>query len=32
MAMRYDYNTVPTPSYVTDEALLIKNLEILKDV
>lgn len=30
--MALDFNKVPTPSYVVDEALLIKNLEILKSV
>ncbi len=27
-----DFNKVPTPSYIVDERLLIKNLEILKNV
>ncbi len=30
--MALDFSKVPTPSYVVDEALLIKNLEILKSV
>ena len=30
--MALDFNKVPTPSYVVDESLLIKNLEILKAV
>lgn len=30
--MALDFNKVPTPSYVVDETLLIKNLEILKSV
>ena len=30
--MNIDFNTLPTPCYVVDERLLIKNLEILKSV
>lgn len=30
--MKLDINSLPTPCYVVDEALLIKNLEILKSV
>ena len=30
--MNFDINKIKTPYYVTDEKLLIKNLEILKTV
>lgn len=32
MSMNLDFTKVPTPSYVVDERLLIKNLEVLKKV
>ncbi len=32
MDLNFDYNKVSTPTYVVDESLLIKNLEILKHV
>ncbi|MDW0112034.1 MULTISPECIES: carboxynorspermidine decarboxylase [Sporosarcina] len=32
MKLNFDPNAVPSPSYVVDEALLIKNLELLKSV
>lgn len=30
--MKYNFNNIPTPCFVVDEELLIKNLEILKSV
>ena len=32
MLKQLDAESLPTPCYITDEALLIKNLEILKNV
>ncbi|MCG7342585.1 carboxynorspermidine decarboxylase [Sporosarcina sp. ACRSL] len=32
MKLNFDPNAVPSPSYVVDEGLLIKNLEVLKSV
>ena len=30
--MNIDFNAIPTPCYIIDESLLIKNLEILQSV
>ena len=30
--VNFDINSLPTPCYITDEELLLKNLEILDDV